>query len=194
MPRGIKKIKNPIDNLNNDSMKETNMISENLEQLTKQASETKVTPETKKEIFAKYPSRSLEELRKIDFVNQWESKLPKIEIPGFIVAWMCNSPNNNFRDQAYKQGYDYLDVTQYPPVSSGYSDSTGEDRYAHYAMAIPKEIYDRNQQALQDIHKRMYGDILNPDSKREERQGDGMYNPGKRSVQTVAKVLENPQT
>ena len=140
----------------------------------------------------KYPSRTLEQLREIDFVNQYEGRLPKVNKPGYVMAWICNTPNKNYRDQFYKQGYDVVlenDPYYLPPVASGYSDITGEDKYAHHLMQIPVEIYDAKQKAHLEYTNKMHGNILKPDSKREDKITSGMYNPGGRKIEKDLEVV-----
>ncbi len=157
----------------------------------------KSSPDSKKisDLKTKYPKRLLEELRKIDYVQQYQSKFPDIKIPGYVGAWICNTPKTNWRDIFYKEGYDYLDVNEYPPVASGYSDQTGEDQFAHYAMVIPEEIYKKRQKALQEINNKRYGHILRPDKKGKQLSSseDGMYIPAGRKVEIENKILEAPK-
>lgn len=140
---------------------------------------------------AKFDSTRLEKLRKIDFLNQYTSKLPEVSIEGLKTAWVCDTPHNAYLQNSLKEGWIKADLDEYPPVSSGYSDQTGEDRYAHHLLAIPLEIYDRKQKAISDLTNKRHGHILNPNSNREPIQGDGMYNPGGRKIKSVNKVIEN---
>lgn len=189
MPR---KMNNEL--LNKSIITEKNMDNELNIKPIKIEEEKKVKKVLENNISVKYPSRTLEELRQIDFVHQYEGKLPKVQKPGYILAWICNTPNNNYRDQFYKQGYDLVhesDPCYLPPVNSGYSDLTGEDKFAHHLMQIPVEIYEKRQKALLDLTDKMYGNILKPNSKREEKQGSGMYNPGGRKIEEDLEVV-NP--
>lgn len=195
------KVKNKIsdvDNKENKSMKaDPNVDSPDLADSVFKEGAKAASPDSKKtsDLKTKYPSRTLEELRKIDYVQQYQSKFPDIKIPGYVGSWICNTPKNNWRDIYYKQGYDYLDVNEYPPIASGYADQTGEDQFAHYAMIIPEEIYKKKQKALQDMNNKMYGHILRPDKKgrRLDSSESGMYDPEGRSVRTVNQVLEAPK-
>jgi hypothetical protein len=190
MPR-TKKIVDTIENSssNFDSQIDPSDFSKLSDHVAEEVAKPVTFATSTPDLKTKYPSRSLEELRKIDFVHQYESRLPLIKRPGYVVAWICNTPRINYRDIFYKVGYDYLDINEYPPVSSGYSDLSGEDKYDHYAMQIPKEIYDKSQKALEEMTKKMYGHILNPDKKGRDIEGDGMYDPKGREVKTVTKVL-----
>ena len=147
-------------------------------------------PKAAVDLTIKYPSRTLEELRKIDFVHQYQSKFPKIDRPGYQIAWICNTPNADNRKTFYDQGYDYVPGVE--TVASGYSDHTGEDRYAHHAMQIPIEIYNKRQEALKTLTNKMYGHILKPSKEgtKLDRSQSGMYDPEGRSIKSVGKVLE----
>ncbi len=188
MPKGIKnkKINNPLDIMENKDLNDTSI------DLAAKKTSKKVEASNKiSDLKTKYPSRTLEDLRKIDYVNQYESKFPKIERPGFVIAWICNTPNKDNRAHYYSQGYDYVEGVE--PVTSGYSDMTGEDKFAHFAMQIPVELYEKKQNALSAMTKKMYGHILKPDKKGREIDGDGMYDPKGREVKTLAKVLTPTQ-
>lgn len=133
---------------------------------------------------SKFSTEDLDKLRKIDFLNQHINKLPEVNLKnqGLVTAWICDTPKNSYRQAAKKQGYIDADLEEYPPVSSGYSDITGESKYDHHLMIIPKEIYDKKQKAISDLTNQQYGSILNPNSKKEDIQGDGIYNPGTRII------------
>jgi len=203
MSKGIKNknTKENLDSLKNDSIKSastpdlsdpSDLADKAFAAAAEQAKAKKPAPKAENKIpdlKTKYPSRTLEDLRKMDFIHQYESKFPNIERPGYVTAWICNTPNKNNRDIMYRKGYDYMEGIE--PVASGYSDQTGEDRFAHYAMQIPEEIYKKQQKALSDMTNKMYGHILKPDKKGRDIDGDGMYDPKGREVKTVGKVLTN---
>ncbi len=207
MPRGFpnKKIednlKNPIDMINNDSITSESTAEILPATPTDLADSTSPFPDSgpKKsgtkndDLLQRYPSRTLEDLRKIDFVQQHQSKFPKVERPGFVISWICNTPNTDWRDIHYKQGYDYVPGIE--PVASGYSDQTGEDRFAHYAMQIPVEIYESKQKATQDLTSKRFDHILKPkkEGTRLSRSESGMYDPEGRIVKTVNRVLTPEQ-
>ena len=201
MPRGIKNKKENNLNKTLDTMENINFNEESIDSASNllkdvvvNAISNEASPAAKNKISdlkTKYPSRALDDLRKIDFVNQYESKFPKIDRPGYITAWICDTPFKNNRDIYYAQGYDYIEGVA--PVSSGYSDITGEDRYAHFAMQIPIEIYNKKQKTIQDLNQKMYGHILKPSKEGKRIMGDGMYDPMGREVKTVSKVITPDQ-
>lgn len=193
MPRGIKNknIKIMLDNKKqidlNEDMNDLNFESN---EITKVIAPNEVLDSEQKtktsDLKKKFPSRTLEELRKIDYVHQYESRFPKIERPGYKVVWICNTPDKDNISLYHKQGYDIVDDA--PTVVSGYSDLTGEDRYLYHAMMMPIEIYEKKQKAHQDLTNKMYGHILNPDKKGKYIEGDGMYEPKGREVKTINRV------
>jgi len=171
------------DNIMNLTNTETIEISK---KITKPKTEEKLKTTFNKieNLKSKFSSEALDKLRKIDFLNQHINKLPEVDLrdQGLVTAWICDTPKNSYRQAAKKQGYIDANLEEYPSVSSGYSDITGESKYDHYLMIIPKEIYDKKQKVISDLTNQQYGSILNPNSKREDIQGDGIYNPGTRII------------
>lgn len=197
------KAKNNIDNKTENSINPkspADFDTSDSPDLSSSDSVAKATPDEPKtaqsrisDLKAKYPSRTLEDLRKIDFVNQYQSKFPKVERSGYVIAWICNTPDKNNIDLAHKAGYDLVDGIE--PVPSGYSDFTGEDRYAHYCMQIPQEIYDKKKQAERELNDKMYGHILRPkkEGTKLSRSESGLYQPEGVTVQTINRVIQPNQ-
>ncbi len=180
--------KKKIDNLNNDSIPMNTDISSdetNTDLANKVANPSPIAVDPA--LLTKYPTRTLDELRKRDYVQNFEAKLPEIIRPGFVVSWICNTPHKNYIDMAYSLGYDFIPDVE--PVNSGYATEKGE--LMHYAMQIPTEVFVANKKAEQEKTDKMYGHILKAKSKGNEDtfRGDGMYDPHGRKVETVHKIV-----
>lgn len=178
-----------IDNLNNSAISTNTDISSdesNTDLANKVAIPSPIAVDPG--LLAKYPARTLDELRKRDYVQTYENKLPEIHRAGYVVSWICNTPHKNYIDMAYNLGYDF--VPDVEPVNSGYATEKGE--LMHYAMQIPIETFVANKKAEQERTDKMYGHILNPKAKGTEDsfRGDGMYDPLGRKVNTVHRAID----
>lgn len=184
-------VKKTLDKLDNNSISGNSMIND---VPTDSVNEEKKSPRLAidPKLFAKYPTRDLEELRKIDYIMQYQAKLPEIKRDGYKVSWICNTPFKNYIDHAYNMGYSFIPDVE--PVASGWEGSDGENM--HYAMQIPLEIAEKHEKAKLAMDYKMYGHILKPDSKGNEFgfKGDGMYDPSGRKVETVKKIIETKET